>query len=394
MAEKDKKPEIRFAGFTDEWEQREFAEMVVRKSTKFVCNNDLPSVEYEDIVSGQGVLNKDIREKETVKTGIRFSPYDVLFGKLRPYLQNWFLPAFSGVAVGDFWVMQPSEIDSQYLYYLIQTPPFQVAANQSTGTKMPRADWNLVSKTPFYSPKNQAEQARIGQTLQAMDKLITLHQCKLDKLVVVKKSMLEKMFPKDGANVPEIRFIGFADAWEQRTFGELFVEHREKTVIENEDVLLSCAINGIYLNSELFSHQRGQSNIGYIKIKKYDLILSAQNLHLGNVNVNFRFDHGMISPAYKVFSTDGCSPEFVGAWVKKDNIKKFFLSATTEGASVCRKNIEWETLYQKHILIPSIDEQKQIGGFFRKLDKLVALHQRKLEKLKNIKKSMLEKMFV
>jgi len=187
-------PEIRFAGFTDTWEQREFSEMVIRNSTMAVCNSGLPSVEYEDIVSGQGVLNKDIKEKESAKTGIRFAPYDVLFGKLRPYLQNWLLPDFSGVAVGDFWVMKPSEIDSRYLYYLIQTTPFQVAANQSTGTKMPRADWSLVSKTLFYLPKNQAEQARIGQTLQALDNLITLHQRKYEKLQNLKKACLEKMF--------------------------------------------------------------------------------------------------------------------------------------------------------------------------------------------------------
>ncbi len=176
-----------------------------------VSNSGLPSVEYEDIVSGQGVLNKDIREKESVKTGIRFSPHDVLFGKLRPYLQNCLLPDFSGVAVGDFRVMKPSEIDSRYLYYLIQTTPFQVAANQSTGTKMPRADWSLVSKTPFYLPKNQGEQARIGKTLQAVDNLITLHQRKLLKLKNIKKAMLEKMFPKNGCSFPEMRFIGFTD---------------------------------------------------------------------------------------------------------------------------------------------------------------------------------------
>ena len=187
-------PEIRFEGFTDAWEQREFAEMVVRNSTMAVCNKGLPSVEYEDIVSGQGVLNKDISEKKSVKTGIRFAPYDVLFGKLRPYLQNWLLPDFSGVAVGDFWVMMPLEIDSRYLYYLIQTNPFQVAANQSTGTKMPRADWSLVSKTLFYLPKSQAEQARIGQTFQDLDNLVTLHQRKLEKLENIKKALLEKMF--------------------------------------------------------------------------------------------------------------------------------------------------------------------------------------------------------
>ena len=93
---------------------------------------------------------------------------------------------------------------------------------------------------------------------------------------------------------PEIRFKGYTDEWEQRKFGSLLEETRNKTTVEDEDTLLSCAIDGMYLNSELFSHFRGSSNIGYLKIKKNDLILSAQNLHLGNCNVNLRFEHGIV----------------------------------------------------------------------------------------------------
>lgn len=158
------------------WEQRKFADMATRNSGMAVCSSNIPSVEYEDIVSGQGILNKDIREKSNIRSGIRFEPGDVLFGKLRPYLKNWILPNFSGVAVGDFWVLHPFETDSRYLYYLIQTPAFQTAANQSTGTKMPRSDWNLVSKAIFFSPKDITEQRKIGATLQSIDHLITLHQ--------------------------------------------------------------------------------------------------------------------------------------------------------------------------------------------------------------------------
>jgi len=143
---------------------------------------------------------------------------------------------------------------------------------------------------------------------------------------------------------PRIRFKGFTDDWEQRKFEEVFIERREKTEQENEDTLLSCTINGMFLNSELFGHFRGTTTIGYLRVKKNDLILSAQNLHLGNANVNLRFEHGIISPAYKVYDLNSCDPEFVQAWVKKDNTKNFFLAATTEGASQCRKNIEWETL--------------------------------------------------
>ena len=123
-------------------------------------------------------------------------------------------------------------------------------------------------------------------------------------------------------------------SWEQRKFGDTIQERREKSTKENEDTLLSCAINGIFLNSDLFSHFRGSSNIGYLKIRKNDLILSAQNLHLGNCNVNLTYDHGIVSPAYKVYELVNCYPYFMQAWVKKDCTKQFFLKAATEAVSV------------------------------------------------------------
>ena len=157
--------------------------------------------------------------------------------------------------------------------------------------------------------------------------------------------------------------------------------------------MLSCAIDGMYLNSELFSHFRGSSNIGYLKVKKNDLILSAQNLHLGNCNVNLRFEHGIISPAYKVYELVGCNPLFMQAWVKKDSTKDFFLKASTEGASVCRKNIVWEELYKQELPVPSIEEQTKVGEYFNSLDHLITLHQRKCDETKKLKKFMLQKMF-
>ena len=186
-------PEIRFKGFTDPWEQRKFEEIAVRSSV--ICSDDtLPRVEYEDIVSGTGRLNKDIYAKQSIKSGIAFHQGDVLYGKLRPYLQNWLLPTFDGLAVGDFWVLQPQNADSSFLYRLIQSRQFDEVANQSTGTKMPRADWKLVSKTVFSIPSNISEQAAIGTYFTALDSLITLHQRELEKLQNIKKSMLEKMF--------------------------------------------------------------------------------------------------------------------------------------------------------------------------------------------------------
>ena len=163
--------------YTSSWEQRKFEEIAVRSSV--ICSDDtLPRVEYEDIVSGTGRLNKDIYAKQSSKSGITFHQGDVLYGKLRPYLQNWLLPTFDGLAVGDFWVLQPQNADSSFLYRLIQSRQFDEVANQSTGTKMPRADWKLVSKTVFSIPSNISEQAAIGTYFTALDNLITLHQRK------------------------------------------------------------------------------------------------------------------------------------------------------------------------------------------------------------------------
>ena len=183
-------PEIRFPGFTDPWEQRKFEEIAVRSSV--ICSDDtLPRVEYEDIVSGTGRLNKDIYAKQSSKSGIAFHQGDVLYGKLRPYLQNWLLPTFDGLAVGDFWVLQPQNADGSFLYRLIQSRQFDEVANQSTGTKMPRADWKLVSKTVFSIPSNISEQAAIGTYFTALDSLITLHQRKLEEEQKKKKALMQ-----------------------------------------------------------------------------------------------------------------------------------------------------------------------------------------------------------
>ena len=179
-----------FTTSTFSWEQRKFEEIAVRSSV--ICSDDtLPRVEYEDIVSGTGRLNKDIYAKQSSKSGIVFHQGDVLYGKLRPYLQNWLLPTFDGLAVGDFWVLQPQNADSSFLYRLIQSRQFDEVANQSTGTKMPRADWKLVSKTVFSIPSNISEQAAIGTYFTALDNLITLHQRKLEEMKNQKKALMQ-----------------------------------------------------------------------------------------------------------------------------------------------------------------------------------------------------------
>lgn len=157
------------------WEQRKFSNLTDRVSMQS-SDSDLPQIEYEDIVSGEGTLNKDLRDKEGGKTGIKFYAGDVLYGKLRPYLMNWLYPQFNGVAVGDFWVLRATECDSSFLYRLVQTDSFQRLANVSSGSKMPRADWNLISQSFLAVPVDYAEQRAIAKSLAELDNLIALHQ--------------------------------------------------------------------------------------------------------------------------------------------------------------------------------------------------------------------------
>ncbi len=192
-AEGEEVPKIRFKGFTEAWEQREF-NSIAKRITEMTDTEDLPRVEYEDIVSGQGTLNKDINKKKSCKTGILFDNGDVLFGKLRPYLKNWLFATFMGIAVGDFWVLRANNADGLYIYTLLQIDAFQDIANQSTGTKMPRADWSLVSKQRFLTPTVVPEQRKIGEFFKQLDNLITLHQRQLEKLKNIKAALLEKMF--------------------------------------------------------------------------------------------------------------------------------------------------------------------------------------------------------
>ena len=389
-----KEPKIRFKGFSGEWKDLPFSEIAERTSSTGKTGS-LPGIEFEDIVSGEGCLNKDVYQKDCRKYGKIFREGDILFGKLRPYLKNILLAEFRGIAIGDFWILRPCDNDSRFIYNLVNSEAFMRVANVSSGSKMPRADWNLVSSTMFLLPQDKVEQEVIGKYFTSLDAQISASTSRLASLKQMKAACLQAMFPQEGETVPKIRFKGFEGEWKKVKFGILLKECTDKSTSEDEDILLSSAINGVFLNSELFGHQRGRSNIGYRKVRRNMLILSAQNLHLGNANVNLRFEHGLVSPAYKIYDLYNVLPEFMYHWIKREETKKFFLDATTAGASLCRKNIVWTDLYKQNILLPESDtEQQSIASFFTSLDRQIALHAQRLEKLKQIKAACLDKMFV
>ena len=385
MAEHAGKPKVRFAGFTETWEQRKFEKIAIRSSAMAVCSRSLPGVEYEDIISEQGILNKDIKTKRAVKIGIKFLPGDVLFGKLRPYLKNWLLPDFTGVAVGDFWVLQPSEIDSQYLYYLIQTPAFQEVSNQSTGTKMPRADWNLVANSMFFLPQNDDEQTCIGTFFRQLDRLITLHQRKRGRLENIKKAMLEKMFPKNGADVPEVRFVGFTEAWEQRKLGEVGTTFTGLSGKKASDFGHGKASLITYMN--VFSNPIANPNM----IENVEVDSRQREVEVGDVFFTTSSETpeevGMSSVLKKKIGITylnsfcfGFRPsvkfdlDYLAFMLRSESVRKQ-IKLLAQGIS--RFNIAKTKMMYIDIQVPKIDEQIAIGKYFAQLDRLITLHQRK-----------------
>ena len=237
-----------------------------------------------------------------------------------------------------------------------------------------------------------SEQQKIADFLLAINTVIEKQEATVEAWEERKKGVMQKLFSQ------EVRFKAddgseFPD-WKEKPFGDVVSEFKIKTKTEDEDVLLSCAINGVFLNSELFGHQRGQSNIGYLKIKRGTLILSAQNLHLGNANVNMRFDHGIISPAYKTYNIVGCSIEYMNQWVKWDRTKQFFYNATTVGASECRRNVDWDMLYSQKFNLPCLAEQQKIADCLSALDDVIKKQKATLAAWKEMKKGLLQQMFV
>ena len=377
MGNNEQKPAIRFQGFTDAWEQRKFSEIAQRQSETMVSDDDNPCVEYEDVISEQGCLNKDIYSKGVYKNGIRFTSEDVLYGKLRPYLHNWLNPDFTGVAVGDWWVLKPQNTDKNFLYRLIQTTQYDDAANQSSGTKMPRADWKLISNMEFLIPSSIDEQSKIAGVFDNLDNLITLHQRKYDKLVNVKKSMLEKMFPREGSKIPEIRFKGFTDAWEQRKLGECFTERKESMP---EGELISVTIgDGIKKFSELGRHDNSNDDKSkYKKVCIGDIAYNSMRMWQGASG--YSPYEGIVSPAYTVLSpiTDVVDSKCISYLFKRSDMTHIF-QMNSQGITSDNWNLKYPALSEIEIMVsPYLEEQRKISAYLTRIDNLITLHQREL----------------
>ena len=244
------------------------------------------------------------------------------------------------------------------------------------------------------------EQGCIGRYFNHLDNLITLHQRKYDKLVNVKKAMLEKMFPKDGSDVPEIRFKGFTEAWEQRKLKDTAEKVIEKNVNRNvRETFTNSAEFGIINQRDFFDHDI--SNLskldGYYVVRSEDFVYNPRisvSAPVGPVNRNKLGRTGVMSPLYTVFRTHNIDNTFL-EWFFRSNLWHPFMYFNGDsGARSDRFSIKDSVFFEMPIPSPNIEEQKKIGSFIDAVDNLITLHQRKLEKLKNLKKACLEKMFV
>jgi type I restriction enzyme S subunit len=261
----------------------------------------------------------------------------------------------------------------------------------------------LLAKV-IMAPNQTTEQHQIGAFFQSLDHLITLHQRKYDKLVSVKKSMLEKMFPKNGSNKPEIRFSGFTDPWEQRKLGDLMNVGSVKRIHQSDWTssgirflrardLVSAAKNEeptdyLYISEEKYREYSALSG----KVQKGDLLVTG----VGTIGVPF-----LIVDDTEIYFKDGNIIWFKngemldGAFFYYSFISEKIQSFIKESAGIGTVGTYTIDSGKKTpIMLPDVREQRQLGLFFSHFDSLITLHQRKLEKLKNIKKSMLEKMFV
>ena len=398
-------PQIRFAGFTDPWEQRKLGEVAYgfeyglnaaasdfdgEKKYLRITDIDDQTREFRTDDLSSPDINNPIDDKYLLKEG------DILFAR-------------TGASVGKTYLYKASDGKTYYAGFLIRAHVSDEADAgfifQSALTERYKQFVLITSQRsgqPGINAQEYAdlllllpslpEQRRIGAFFDRLDSLITLHQRKYDKLCVLKKSMLDKMFPKGGSLYPEIRFAGFTDPWEQRKLGELFEESDERA--SDREILSVSVANGIYPASESDRETNPGASLANYKIVHFgDVVYNSMRMWQGAVDAS-RYD-GIVSPAYVVTRpTSEVYARFFARLLRQPMLLKQY-QQVSQGNSKDTQVLKFDDFASIRISMPaSENEQRQIGAFFDRLDSLITLHQRKLELLRNIKKSMLDKMFV
>lgn len=371
----DKKvPALRFKGFTDDWEQRKFNKIANKIGA--TSSAKIPNVSYDDILSKRGVLNKKISKLSTGKKGIKFKENDILFGKLRPYLKNYLLADFSGIAIGDFWVLRPLE-SPDFLFYLIQSQKFTYISNISSGSKMPRSDWKLVSSFHFDIPKIN-EQIGIGKVLKLLDKLISLQQRKLKLFDQLRKTLLEYLISEQ--KIPIVRFNSFRKEWKVFRLQNLIIKttkgKAKADMFGNRSIYLDTA----YLNGGALSTVDAPTDV-----YKDDIVILWDGSLAGKVYHGFS---GALGSTLKSF-TPKYSGEYLFQYLQRSQEKIFKNYRTPNIPHVVKDFI---TIFK--VNAPSLEEQNKISTILESIDLLIDNQNTKIKKWKKIKEHLLQKMFI
>lgn len=387
MQDNEKKPALRFKGFTDPWEQRKLGEMVD------VCSG----MDYKHLSEGDIPVYGTGGYMLSVNKALSYDRNAVGIGRKGTIDKPYILKAPFWTVDTLFYAIPKDSKNIDFTFDVFQKVDWK-KKDESTG--VPSLSKIAINETSISTP-SKLEQERIGSFFRNLDTLITLHQRKYEKLVNIKKSMLDKMFPKNGASVPEIRFKGFTDLWEQRKLEEYLEVSGQKNfegIYTKEDVLSVSGDFGIVNQIEFQGRSfAGASVANYGVVETGDIVYTKSPLKsnpYGIIKAN-KGKNGIVSTLYAVYKPkQSANPEFVQIYFEQDaRMNNYMHPLVNKGAKNDMK-VSAENALKGQIVFPDIKEQRTISEFFHNLDTLITLHQRKLEKLQNIKKSCLEKMFV
>ena len=411
---KKKKPEIRFKGFTDDWEQRKLGDMgttfsgLSGKTKKDFGCGDAKFITYMNVYTN---AISDIGMTE--KVGIDNKQHTVHYGDImfttssetpeEVGMSSVWLGNEENIYLNSFcFGFRPTEIlNSYYMAYMLRSDATRKnIIYLAQGISRYNISKNRVMdiEVPITTLH---EQDIIGSYFDKLDHLITLHQRKLNNLKKVKKSMLEKMFPQNGEKEPQIRFCGFNSTWEQRKLGEYLDVSNQKNqrgVYDKKDVLSVSGNFGIVNQIEFQGRSfAGVSVANYGVVETGDVVYTKSPLKsnpYGIIKAN-KGKAGIVSTLYAVYKPkDNADSTFIQTYFEQDTRMNNYMHPLVNKGAKNDMKVSAENALKGEVIFSKIEEQKQISVFFERLDNLITLHQRKLEKLKKIKKAMLEKMFV
>ena len=386
-------PKLRFKGFKDDWEQRKLGEIFEEYSEK--NHEELPALM---IIQGCGTIRRDESERSLLYDKANLSNYKMVkegdfIVHLRSFEGGLEMATNIGIISPAYHTFHGENTDSRFYYSYFRSKKFididlkPHVYGIRDGRSIDVEGMKTV-KIPFTSYE---EQKAIGMFIKHFDHLITLHQRKLEKLKIVKKAMLENCFPKNGEKVPKFRFSGFTGDWEQRKLGEIFEEYSEKNHEELPALMIIQGCGTIRRDESERSLLYDKANLSnYKMVKEGDFIVHLRSFEGG---LEMATNIGIISPAYHTFHGENTDSRFYYSYFRSKKFIDIDLKPHVYGIRDGR-SIDVEGMKTVKIPFTSYEEQKAIGMFIKHFDHLITLHQRKLEKLKIIKKSFLEKMFV